>query len=325
MTAAGVKSQLKSAITSIQSKASEVSAGSFAQDVAADKASQSQSIVRIKESVTSAREKDLDNILEKLSPPPTKDIDTGGKNGGTKTVVDKEEVARLEGQKNNIQGQLEQARSDVETARSEAATDATAALEKAGVTKEKQSEMGSLLSQIQSINDSLSEGGTVSENQVKEITDKFASISADLGKADNVSGAITKAFYNPVKTGLEKMLKYVEKPATPRDTNPQPAPPAGTVDADLAAVGITGQKSDDIIGFMERVANVGKGIEAGGSYTEAQMQTLLDDHTALTSGLTEAQQTSAPLTELKTSVFSVIRASGHGDAVLPTAGANTGG
>ena len=41
-------------------------------------------------------------IQEQLSPPPTKDVPEGGKNGGTKTVVDQDEVRKLNSQKNNI-------------------------------------------------------------------------------------------------------------------------------------------------------------------------------------------------------------------------------
>ncbi|MBT6844079.1 MAG: hypothetical protein HOA17_09865 [Candidatus Melainabacteria bacterium] len=223
---AGVKSQLRSAISSVQSKASEVASGVFSQDVAADKATQSQSIVRIKENVASSREKDLDNTMEKLNPPPTKDVDSGGKNGGTKTVVDKEEVARLEGQKNNLQGQLEIAKSDVEDAKSEASNASTAALEKAGITKEKQSEMSSLLSQIDSINNSLSEGGKVSEDEIKEITDKVTSFSNNLNADNRQIGAITKAFLNPVKKGLEKILKHVQQnPASVESSGQVGAPP----------------------------------------------------------------------------------------------------
>jgi hypothetical protein len=213
MTAApSIKSQLRSAISDVQSKAAEVSSGEYHQDVAADRAAQAHNVTKVKENLVSARQRELDNILEQLSPPPTKEVSEGGKNGGTKTVVDKEEVARLEKEKTSVMAQLENVRQDVEEARSEAAEATTAALTAANVTQDKQSEMAALMNQINSINDSLSQGQNVDDDQIKDVIDKFKTISEGFTREDNVSGAISKAFYNPMKDAMERMLGHLNNP-----------------------------------------------------------------------------------------------------------------
>ena len=209
-----IQSQLKQAIQDVSTKSSEVSAGNFSSDLAAQAASAAQSVISVKEGAVNAREKDLDTVLQKLAPPPTKDISEGGKSGGTKTVVDQEEVKKLETQKASIQSQLEQAKSEVADARQDAEVASTKALTEAGISQEKQSEMQSLTDRISAMQDSLSEGKQVDEKDVAKLITDFHAISDDLTKDQNKSGLISKAFYDPVKDGLENISKLMEKNAS---------------------------------------------------------------------------------------------------------------
>ena len=326
MTAApSIKSQLRSAISDVQSKAAQVESGTYSQDVAADRAAQAHNVTRVKENLVAARERDLDNVLQQLAPPPTKEVSAGGKNGGTKTIVDKEEVARLQKEKTSIMAQLENAKQDVSEARTEAAAATTQALTAAGVTQEAQNDMAALMSRIDSINDSLSQGQHVSDDEMSDVIKDFKQLSDSFDKEDNVSGAISKAFYNPMKAAMERMLGHLNSPKSPRNTNPNTNSAPGTINADLAAVGITGQKQDDVVSFIQRVDNINQGIQAGQTFTQDQMQSLYDDKVTLVSSLTDAQRASKPIQDLKKSVEDVVKASGHGDAVLPvSAGAGAG-
>lgn len=220
MTAApSIKSQLRSAISDVQSKSAEVAQGTYSQDVAADRAAQAHSVTKVKENLIAARQQELDNVLEQLAPPPTKEVDAGGKNGGTKTVVDKDEVESLTHQKGEIMKKIRLAKEQAEEARTEAATATTEALTAANVTQDAQSEMAALMSQINSINDALSQGQDVSDDEITGVIDKFKQISEGFGKDDNVSGAISKAFYNPVKDGMQRMLDHLNSPRTSTETN----------------------------------------------------------------------------------------------------------
>ncbi len=208
-----IKSQLKQAIQEVSTKSAEVSSGTFASDIAAAKASQAQSIISAKESAVNARQKDFDNVVQQLNPPPTKEVDEGGKRGGTKTVVDQDEVKRLETQKAGLQTQLTQAKAEVADAREEASTSTTDALEKAGISKEQQSEMQSLLDKISTVQDSLREGKPVDNKDIEKLITDFKDISKNLTKEDNPSGVISKSFYNPVKEGLQKISDLMDKNA----------------------------------------------------------------------------------------------------------------
>jgi hypothetical protein len=63
----------------------------------------------------------LQSVESQLNPPPTKEVPTGGKSGGMKTVVDEKEKSRLESDKAATESKLAAAEGDASVARQEAA------------------------------------------------------------------------------------------------------------------------------------------------------------------------------------------------------------
>ncbi len=212
MTNSSIKSQLQQAIQSVSSKGAEVEKGTFNEATSADRAAQAQNIISAKTSALNAREKELDNIMQQLSPPPTKEVSGEGKNGGTKTVVDQEEVNRLNGQKAATQSQIQLAKTEVADAKDEAEAASATALEAAGVSRDNQSQMQSLLERVGNIQDSLKAGEKVPDQDIEKVITDYNTLAGDLTKSDNKGGAITKAFYNPLKQGLKAILDLVKNP-----------------------------------------------------------------------------------------------------------------
>ena len=113
------KISISSAISQANAKSAEKSEGNFSEQVARDRVSAAQSRIGVAESKVDRASGEKAKIDEQLMPPPTKDVSTGGKSGGTKTVVDQEEVRRLNSSKANFDSQIAQAKQEVEKAQAE--------------------------------------------------------------------------------------------------------------------------------------------------------------------------------------------------------------
>jgi hypothetical protein len=198
-------SSLRTAISTASTKSADVQAGTFEQSVAADRAASARSRVTSKQNEEKALLTTLDNILALLNPPPTKEVSDG--KGKTKTVVDTEEVRKLEIRRNSTQAQINQARADVSVARDEADTASTQALTAAGVTQQAQSEMQGALSSISDIETTLQRGGTVSQERLQTAITSFNTV-ADSNQA-NIAGAVSKAFYNPAQASMRNILSLI--------------------------------------------------------------------------------------------------------------------
>ena len=127
----GLSGELRTAISSIQSKSAEVSSSDFLSDVASARVTEAKSQITFAKSGVDRNQRQLDDVEAKLNPPPTKEVSSG--KGGSKTVVDTEEVRKLEGIKGNISAQLAQSKAAVESAESEAQTAAIDALKASGL------------------------------------------------------------------------------------------------------------------------------------------------------------------------------------------------
>lgn len=229
-----IKSQLKQTISDVSAKSAEVSAGQFADTMSAQKATNAQSAIDMKERLVDAKQTSLDTVMEKLEKPPMKDVSEskGCGNSETKQVVDQEAVKALETEKKASITQLTQAKSQVADARTEAATATADALTQAGISKDKQSEMSALMDKINNIQDSLAESKPVDEKDIAKLTTDFKTISDGLTKDQNKAGLVSKAFFDPVKRGLSDILKSLEKPpaaeATATTTATASTTPAAT-------------------------------------------------------------------------------------------------
>jgi hypothetical protein len=91
-----LQGSISAAISKADAKAAEKTEGNFSQDIAKDKVAQARNRISVAEAKVQKNQTQIADIDNKIANPPTQEVSAGGKEGGTKTVVDKEEVARLE-------------------------------------------------------------------------------------------------------------------------------------------------------------------------------------------------------------------------------------
>lgn len=300
-----VASELRSAISSIRDKSAEVSDSDFFSDLAEGRVEAAKGQITYAQNSVNRLELQLDDVNSKLNPPPTKEVSEGC--GGTKTVVDREAEQRLLGDKRNIQSQLETAKSSVDEAEQEAQIAAMDALEKAGISKEKQSELESVLTKIDLIKDKMEKGETVEDN---EITGALG----DLNKAFNgleSNGIVKEAFYEPVEEDLEEILQYVTNPVSNVDADQSEViPPDGTVDKDLYDIGIRGDDIAELVGIMSDLAKVADGMGNGEDVDPVEMQSIHDRYMAQRSGFTNDQLSSTVISDFEENFDNIIETSG---------------
>jgi hypothetical protein len=158
-------------------------------------------------------------LQDKLSPPPTKEVQGQGKKGnGTKTVVDEREKQRLESALRASDVQLSQARSAVESARAEADELRNNALNSVGVSREQQQSMQSLLDNLNSLkvsanDDQTDVNGEQFQRKLKETVDLANELAGDL--PSNGSAAL-KEFWDNVEKGFKDVQKAINDSLTPR-------------------------------------------------------------------------------------------------------------
>ncbi len=200
-----ISTSLRNAISDSQTKSSQVQSGSMEQNIAATQVAQKRSVVNVKESLIKSLQVTLDNILALLNPPPTKEVSDGKK---TKTVVDTEEVRKLQGQQRSTEAQINQARSDASTARQEAETAAGQALTAAGITQEAQNSMQSALDAVSSLESRLSQGQAITEQQLQTTLASYNQVSES--NPANPSGIVSRAFYDPIRAGLQNISRMLQ-------------------------------------------------------------------------------------------------------------------
>jgi len=198
-----LKGAISSAISQANDKAAQKSEGSFKEQVARDRVSMANNRISVAESKVTRQQGEMAKIEEMLSPPPTKDVSEGGKNGGTKTVVDQEEVKRLNSKKTGIQQQITQAQQEVTNAQQEAQNAASEAIAQSGINAETQNEMDALLAKASNIKETLSEGGNVEDNEIKDLVDRFGAVAGELTQEQNKAGVLSKSFYEPMAEAFE--------------------------------------------------------------------------------------------------------------------------
>ncbi len=251
MVETSIKSQLKQAIQDVSAKSSEISNGNLASDLAASKAAQAQNAISAKESLLETKQLNLDSVNEKIGTPPTKEVD-GGACGKTKTVVDQAALQDLKAQRQATLAQVNQAKTEVADAREEAAISSADALEKVGVSRERQSEMQSLIGRIASAQDSLSEGKPVKDEDITKLIADFKTVADNLTKDENQSGLISRTFYNPIKEGLQKISSLIDKNAADAA--------AAKEDSSSSKAERSSHRNDNAREETETIAPVGAGV-----------------------------------------------------------------
>jgi hypothetical protein len=198
--------ELRTAISTIRTKTSEVSNSSFLEQIQGSRVDTARNQIKVAEGSVLRNQSVLDSILSKLNPPPTKEVSAG--KSGTKTVVDEEEKRRLEAQKGNTETQLNDAKGQVATAQQEAEIAAQEALSQSGITKDLLTNIQSLMVKADNIKEGLAKGETVEEKDVKSL---IRGLGEAMAKIDKPSPAVRDAFLKPMEEKLNEILKLVQQ------------------------------------------------------------------------------------------------------------------
>jgi hypothetical protein len=198
--------ELRTAISTIRTKTSEVSNSSFLEQVKGSRVDSARNQIKFAEGSVLRNQSLLDTILSKLNPPPTKEVSAG--KSGTKTVVDEDEKRRLEAQKGNTEAQLNDAKGQVATAQQEADIASQEALSQSGITKDLLTNIQSLMVKADAIKEGLAKGETVEEKDVKSL---IKGLGETMEKIDKPSPAVRDAFLKPMEEKLNEILKLVQE------------------------------------------------------------------------------------------------------------------
>jgi hypothetical protein len=313
-----IKAALNNTISTLENKSRETSEADFNVKTASDRAAAAQKKIGTSEAKVDAHQTSLDNVNSKIATPPMKEVSTGGKNGGTKKVVDDEELAKLQNEKKNITGLITQARTEVENARQEAEATSTEALQAAGIKQETIQEASELQNRVASMQKTLSEGGKVSDQDLQKLATDINTFSGKLNKEDNKGDVLGNAVYDPLVKGLKNIIKTIEKKESQPD--PNAPPPEGSVNRKLFDIGIKGDPQAKIIRLMEKAAERNLQIDQGKTFTKDEMKTMFNDYKTLTNGLTDAQKNSEVIKGFKTDMEALVTKSGHGDILTEGGG-----
>lgn len=293
-----LQGSISAAISQANAKAAEKTEGNFSQDLAKDEVAKAQNRISVAEAKVQKHQVGIAEIDEQLAPPPTKEVSTGGKSGGTKKVVDTEEVKRLKKSKKNIQGQLNTAQQEVANAKAEAQAASNKALEQAGINAETQTEIDTLLSKAESIKESLSKGETVADSDIEKLTQDFAALSNNLTKEDNKGGILSEALYKPMADHFKDISELLKNPVEADNGNdtfdPNTLPEANKA---LYDIGITDlEEQGEFIQLGVDLDNFAQGIRDNNGFTEEfsqdKFKELITKNNTLTTNLTDDQKNS---------------------------------
>lgn len=154
---------------------------------------------------------------DKLSPPPTKQVQGDGKKAGTKTVVDEREKDKLTAAVRAADVQIQQAKSAVQAAREEAEKMKSKTLESSGITQEHQQSMSQLSTQITELKALVNNPQTdltseAFQNKLKKATEDTNKLQKDLPNAANPA---LKGFWDEVKKGFTDIQAKLVQASTP--------------------------------------------------------------------------------------------------------------
>ena len=294
-----LKSSINAAISEATAKSAQKSEGDFAQRTEASKVQAAQARINTAESKLTKYKNDKALNDQAIANPPMKDVSTGGKNGGTKQVVEQTELNKLKQKDTQIKQQIAQAERDVEEAREEAQAAANAATEKAGITQELQTEIDSLMSKANSLGNQMSKGEELSEDDISEFIEDFNTLAGKTTAEDNAGGILSQAVFNPVKETLKDIKEYLETEQVDTDStaevdtnNLDPAQQA------LLDVGISLEAQDEHFTLADDLSNFEKGLGENYENFDAEaFEALKDRQVAATQSLSETQKNTGVIKE----------------------------
>jgi hypothetical protein len=210
-------SDIKSAISKAQSKVDEASASDTNKRVLDSQIRAANDRVKSSEAAVTSSEMTKQQAEDKLSPPPTKQIASDGKKGGSKTVVDEAEKDKLQAQVKAADVQINQAKQTVGDAKAQAEALTAQALGDAGVSSDQQksmSDLSNLMAQLKSMaNDPQTNmEGDAFQDKLKTAVDKIGVLEKSL---PNVANTQLADFWKEVTAGMTTVQDKFIKATTP--------------------------------------------------------------------------------------------------------------
>lgn len=189
-----------------------------------NEARMSESLVQAAESRISSAEAQVtrhqmakQEAQEKLSPPPTKQVQGDGKKAGSKTVVDEREKDKLQSEVRAADVQIQQAQSAVATAREEADELKSKSLESVGISQEQQNSMSQLSSQIAELKTLVNDPQTDLTSQTFQ--DKLKKATEDTDKLQKAlpdsANSTLKSYWDEIKSGFTAIKDKLTAATTP--------------------------------------------------------------------------------------------------------------
>lgn len=120
MSSSSVENKVGKAIQESQEFAAIKETSSFDKQIATNTESQAQAAIGQADSMTQMLQMQRDEVNQQVLNPPMKEVSAGGKSGGMKSIVDNEELGKLQSQLKALDGQLADATNKAEAARGEA-------------------------------------------------------------------------------------------------------------------------------------------------------------------------------------------------------------
>jgi hypothetical protein len=157
------------------------------------------------------------DIEDKLSPPPTKQVQGDGKKAGTKTVVDEQEKDKLTAQVRATDVQIQQAQATVELAKEEAEKLKSQTLTSIGISEENQRAMSQLSSQITELKTLANDPQTdlASEQFQTKLQTAATNTESLKNNLPDTANPALKVFWDEVKAGFTDVQAKLIQASTP--------------------------------------------------------------------------------------------------------------
>lgn len=198
---------LRSAVNSAQAKVEESTASDRDQRILDSQITAANERVKQAESSVTQSQLTKQQAQDKLSPPPTKQIQGDDKKGRMKTVVDEQEKNKLQAQVRAADVQIQQAQATVEDAKAEAQDLTAQSLSDAGVTDQQQQSMNDLSSLMEQLKAAANDSQTNLEGddfqtKLQTAVEKIGELSEDLPKTPNEN---LKEFWKDIQGGISEV------------------------------------------------------------------------------------------------------------------------
>ncbi len=208
---------IKSAITKAQGKVDEATASDRDQRILDSQIQAANDRVKSSEASVTSSEMTKQQAEDKLSPPPTKQIQSDGKKGGTKTVVDETEKDKLQAQVRAADVQIQQAHQTVDDAKAEAERLSSQALDGAGVSSDQQksmSDLSDLMAQLKTMaaDPQTNMEGDEFQDKLKTAVDKIGVLEKDLPDTANTQ---LQNFWKEITSGMTDIQNKFVSATTP--------------------------------------------------------------------------------------------------------------